>query len=433
MEKRDTLIALVDCNSFYASCEKLFRPDLKNRPVIVLSNNDSCIVAASSEAKKAGLKRGLPLFQQKQLIESCGAAVFSSNYTLYADISRRVIMALGELAPSIETYSIDEAFIEVPFRLGADPRKIASYGREVREKVTRYTGIPVSVGISSTKTLAKAASRLAKKNNKGEMEHLYIIDNENRIPSLKAVAVEDVWGIGMRYSLFLRERGIHTAYAFSLLDPWWVKKKMTLTGYRTLLELNGEKQVNPEDPSSGKKAIISSRQFGRPVTSLEELLEAVSDYATGASEKLYRQSSSAGAVTVVLETDRHREGEKYYSAGRSFLFPSPVSYTPDIIKASCALMKEIYSSGYNYKRAGVILTDIASTDKMQKELFEEINESGERKKLQQAVSEINFRYGKNTLSSLSRGTGTLKWQMRRQRLSPRYTTDINDFPVVSAG
>ncbi|MDX9800509.1 MAG: DUF4113 domain-containing protein, partial [Spirochaetia bacterium] len=386
----------------------------------------------SAEAKKAGLKRGLPLFQQKQLIDSCKAAVFSSNYTLYADISRRVIMALGELAPSIEAYSIDEAFIEVPLRDSSDPCKIASYGREVKEKVFRYTGIPVSVGIAATKTLAKAANRLAKKTDTSISPQVYIIDDKNRIPSLKAVAVEDVWGIGMKYSLFLRERGIHTAYDFSLMDRWQVKKKMTLTGYRTLMELNGEKQVKSEHPEVEKKAILSSRQFGRPVTELKELLEAVSDYASGASEKLYRQSSSAGAVTVFIETDRHREGEKYYSACRGFTFPSPVSYTPEIIKAACSLVKEIYSIGYNYKRAGVILTGIVSTEKIQKELFEEINESDERKKLQQVISEINFKYGRNTLSSLSRGTGRPEWQMRRQMLSPRYTTDINDFPVVSA-
>ncbi len=433
MINHKSLIALVDCNSFYASCEKLFRPDLKNTPVIVLSNNDSCIVASSSEAKKAGIKRGLPLFEQKHLIESCGAAVFSSNYTLYADISRRVMNVLEELTPSLEVYSIDEAFIELPFCVDDDPRNISAYGIDVCNKVTRYTGIPVSVGIAETKTLAKAANRLAKKIECSGSAPVYIIDDTNRISVLKAVAIEDVWGIGRQYALFLRERGINTAFDFSLCDPWWVNKRMTLTGYRLLKELNGEKQIKAEDGFLEKKGILSSRQFGRPVTEIRELLEAVSDYATNASEKLHKQSSSAGAVTVFIETDRHRENQKQYQAARSFDFPSPVSYTPAIIKAAQRLVKGIYRSGFNYKRTGVILTGIVPTDKMQKYLFENINESDELVNLQKTVSSINSRYGRNTLSSLSRGTAGAEWHMRRQMLSPRYTTNTNDFPIVFAG
>ena len=450
MHADDRLIALVDCNSFYASCEKIFRPDLKNRPVIVLSNNDGCIVAASGEAKEAGIKRAQPLFEQKKAIREKNIEVFSSNYTLYADISRRIMEILKEICIHVEIYSIDEAFITLPAI--RKESEITEFALNIREKLRQCTGVMVSIGIGKTKTLAKIANRAAKKktlslnhlnsapqNNIKDCsaaaypEGVYILDSINTDEVLKATAVEDIWMIGRQYAFMLHENSIHTAFDLKNTDSWWIRKKMTVNGYRTQCELKGSPSFAPEDLRAPRKGIVASKQFGRPVTELSELREAVADYASEAAEKLHRQDSSASSFTVFLETNRHREQDKQYKAAWTVKTPSPVDYIPAITSAAEKALAVIYKEGYRYRKTGIIITDICSNKTKQIELFENENKSQE-KKLTAAVRELNLKYGRNTVSSLSAGNCKKEktWYMRRELLSPCYTTNFSDFPVVFA-
>ncbi len=452
------MIALVDCNSFYASCEKIFRPDLRDRPVVVLSNNDGCIVAASGEAKEAGIKRAQPLFEQKQLIKQKKIEVFSSNYALYADISRRIMELLKEMCLNVEIYSIDEAFTVLPSRLKGN--EITLFASKIREYIHQCTGVSVSVGIGETKTLAKIANRMAKKiklpgpqgYSAGRREEyndpfhegaerrrqkppsgIYIIDSANIDKALRATSVEDIWMVGRQYAFMLHENSIHTALDLRNAESWWIRKKMTVTGYRTQCELKGIPSFDPEDIASPRRGIIASKQFGRPVTGIEELKEAVAEYASEAAEKLHKQDSSASSFTVFLETNRHRENEKQYKAAWTVKTSVPVDYVPAITAACEKALAEIYREGYRYRKTGVIITDICSNSKKQLSLFTDRREE-EEKKLTHAVREINRKYGRNTVASLSAGTPKRKkeWLMRREMLSPGYTTRIEDFPVVYA-
>ena len=446
------LIALVDCNSFYASCEKIFRPDLKNSPVIVLSNNDGCIVAASGEAKEAGIKRAQPLFEQKKTIREKKIEVFSSNYTLYADISRRIMEILKEICLSVEIYSIDEAFVTLPSRLNG--REITEFALMIRKIIRQCTGVWVSVGIGKTKTLAKIANRAAKnkkvssayeriRKKTGDtakilgtasyLEGVYILDSSNTDEVLKATAVEDIWMIGRQYAFMLHENSVHTAFDLKNTDSWWIRKEMTVKGYRTQCELRGCPSFAAEDMGAPRKGIVTSRQFGKPVTEMEELREAVAEYAAEAAEKLHRQDSSASSFTVFLETNRYREHEKQYKAAWTVKTPSPVDYIPSITSAAEKALSAIYKEGYRYRKTGIIITDICSNSKKQMELFSSENKASE-KKLTEAVRELNLKYGKNTVSSLSAGNRKKDktWYMRREMLSPCYTTKITDFPVVFA-
>ena len=466
----DKMIALVDCNSFYASCEKIFRPDLRNSPVVVLSNNDSCIVAASEEAKKAGIKRAQPLFEQKKIIKENGIEVFSSNYTLYADISRRIMELFKEMCLSVEVYSIDEAFITLPSRLKG--KEVTDFALSVRDRIKQCSGVPVSVGIGKTKTLAKIAGRIAKKQHAGEElkqckltgglaaevkiypnvppqtlcprgashseghiypEGIYIIDSTNIDAALEATAVENIWMVGRQYAFLLHENSIHTALDLREADSGWIRKKMTVTGYRTQCELKGIPSFDAEDLNAPRKGIIASRQFGRPVTDLRDLKEAVAEYAAEAAEKLHRQDSSASSFTVFLETNSYRENEEQYKAAWTVKTHRPVDYLPSITAAAVKALSVIYKEGYRYKKTGIIITEICSNKKKQLALFPDGTEK-EEKALTETVREINRKYGRNTVSSLSAGTAHCRkdWLMRREMLSPCYTTRISDFPAVFA-
>ncbi len=426
------MIALLDCNSFYASCEKIFRPDLRDSPVVVLSNNDSCIVAASGEAKEAGIKRAQPLFEQKRTIEENRIAVFSSNYALYADISRRIMGILKDSCSQIEVYSIDEAFIHIPERLKRN--EITEFASNLKNRITQWTGVPVSVGIGKTKTLSKIASRMAKKrtiNQKpGIPGGIYIIDDSNLDDALAATAVEEIWMVGRQYAFLLHKNGIHTALDLKNADSWWIKKHMSITGYRTQAELKGDISFPPEDSTEQRKAIVSSRQFGRPVTEIKEMKEAVSEYAAEAAEKLHRQNSSASSFTVFIETNRYREEEKHYSAAFTVKTEEPVSYIPEIISAAQKALSAVYKEGRSYRKAGIIITDIS--DNSGKQLFLFSDSSSAKDRLTKTVRELNIKYGKNTVASLSKGTSYREWVMKREKLSPCYTTRMDDFPSVFA-
>ncbi len=406
------LIALVDCNSFYASCESVFRPSLKGKPVAVLSNNDGCVVAASSEAKALGIKIGTPIFECSALLKKHGGEVFSSNYALYGDMSRRVMEILSMFSPDIEVYSIDEAFISLK-GIG-DPSKT---GRAIRYTVGQWTGIPVSVGIASTKTLAKAANRVAKKKSV-HAGYLYLPAIE-AAGVLKDMDVSDVWGVGDEYSKLLHANGIHTALELRDADEKWIRKKMTVKGLRTVMELRGHPCIDFEFQASPKKAIANSRSFSRPIESLDEMREAIAAYSSIAAAKLRSQKSAASAVVVFIMTDRFRNAPQH-AANACVKFPVPTSYTPDIISCAHSGLESIYKKGFGYKKAGVILEGIIPESDIQGNLF--VRENSEKKySLMRAMDSINSRFGAGALSTASEGLEKT-WGMRRGLLSNGYTT-----------
>lgn len=415
------VFALVDCNNFYASCERVFNPAVRKRPVIVLSNNDGCVVARSAEAKEAGVPFAAPYFKIRALAEKYKMAVFSSNYTLYADMSHRVMSILEMYSPDVEVYSIDEAFLSLSGISGS----LYDYGRDIRGTVLKWTGLPVSVGIAPTKTLAKAASHLAKKDP--AMGGVFDMTMSDRERYLEKVSVGDIWGIGRKYAEKLNGRGIYSAADFARADEKWVKANMTITGLRTLMEIRGHSCMNIDDAPAPKKAIVSSKSFGHSVESIEFLRQSVSSYTARAAEKLRAQSGLAGLVTVFIMTNRFKD-EPQYGASLSCELPEPSSNTPVITRYALALLKHLYKEGYRYKKAGVMLSDIISSRDLQMNLF-----LGERERgsgaLMETMDRVNRVYGSGTLFYASAGTEK-PWSMRRELLSPAYTTRWEDIVEI---
>ncbi len=420
------LYFLVDCNNFYVSCERVFRPSLRERPVVVLSNNDGNVVALSNEVKKMGLPFGAPFFRVKELIRRERVAVFSSNYALYGDMSRRVMECLACFAPEMEIYSIDEAFLS-PGGLAGDP---VEYGRLVRDAVKRWTGIPVSVGIAPTKTLAKLAGRFAKR-DPASGGVLDLIDPSRVEERLAAAGAGEVWGVGERYRLLLERYGIRTALELRDAPDRWVRRNMTVTGLRTVWELRGVPCLPLEEFPAPKKGIVSSRSFGRPVESLDELREAVASYTGRAAEKLRAQKSVAGSITVFLSTNRFREDDPQYSSGLVCRLPVPSSYTPRLMATALHLLGRIYRRGYRYKKAGVMLYEITPEGEAQLDLFSRFQDSDRTRRLMGTVDRVNREMGRQTLRFAAEGN-VGAWRMRRDFLSGRYTTCWTEIPVVRA-
>lgn len=415
------VIALVDCNNFYASCERLFRPDLREKPIVVLSNNDGCIVARSNEAKVLGIAMGAPYFKTKAVIDKHDVQVFSSNYTLYGDLSSRVLTILQELEPEVEVYSIDEAFITLPGTGDA-----AEYGRLIKAKVAQCVGIPVSVGIAPTKTLAKIANRFAKKDSRyGGVVDLTGAGDIDGL--LEAVEVGDVWGIGHRSTEKLNARGIYNARQLRDSDDTWIRKKLTVTGLRTVMELRGIPCVAADSVHATKQSIISSRSFGKPVSSQTDLREAIATHVSIATAKLRAQGSVAGAIQIFFHTNYFKEDAPQYSANLTLPLAQSSSYTPTLIKYALRGLKQLYKAGYDYKKAGVMLTDITSGDCRQGELFGPVD--AEREPLMATVDQINRKWGRNTLQFAAAGIKK-SWQMRQSFKSPAYTTSWGEIPVV---
>jgi len=407
------IFALVDCNNFYASCERVFNPALKKRPVIVLSNNDGCIVALSAEAKELGIHLTAPYFKFKSLAERNNVAVFSSNYTLYADMSHRVMTVLASFSPEVEVYSIDESFLS----LTGMKCSLYDYGCVIRETVMKWTGLPVSVGIAPTKTLAKAAAHLAKKDP--SCGGVFDMTMNDRSVYLKKINVGNIWGIGKKYAEKLNSRGIYTAADFVTADDKWVRSHMPIAGLRTLMEMRGHSCMNIDDTPSPKKAIVSSRSFGQSIESLEFLRQSVSSYAARAAEKLRGENGLAGVVTVFIMADRFRDDPRY-GASLSCELPEASSDTPVITRYALALLNRLYKEGYRYKKAGVMLSGISSSRDLQMNLFLGNRERGSAE-LMNTVDKVNRSYGSGTLFYASAGTEK-PWSMRREFLSPSYTT-----------
>ncbi len=413
------MFGLVDCNNFYASCERVFNPSLNGKPIVVLSNNDGCVIARSNEAKVLGIKMGVPAYQIKGLVKQHDVAVFSSNYVLYGDMSGRVMSMLAELAPEIEVYSIDEAFLNLE-----GIQNLQILGSEIVRQVTRGTGIPVSVGIAPTKTLAKVANKFAKKYP--AYNRLCIIDTEDkRTKALQLTGIGDVWGIGRKQAAKLEKQGVRTAYDFTQLPGSYVRKNMTVTGERIWKELRGISCIDMEIAPPAKKQICTSRSFGKMVEDIDTMSEAIATHASTCAKKLRQQKSYAMSLMVFIHTNNFREDLPQYWKNTIVQLPIPTSDTLEIVEYALSGLKTIFMEGYQYKKAGVIITEI--TTNAQLGLFDSIDRD-KRERLMQVVDKINGKFQHHVKLAVQ-GSGR-DWKLKQEQLSQRYTTDINEVIII---
>lgn len=419
------MFALADCNNFYVSCERLFAPSLNNKPVLVLSSNDGCVIARSNEVKAMGIKMGQPFFQIRQLVEWNNIAIFSTNFALYGDISRRVMRTLQEFAPTTEVYSIDEAFMDLS---GIETDKLKEIGENLALKVKRSTGIPLSIGISPTKTLAKIASKLAKSYPK--LNGCCLMYRPQDIEKvLSTYPIGDVWGIGRRSAKKLEAMGVFTAYSFTKLPQARVQKEMGVVGVRTWLELQGTPCISFEEQPSDKKQISTSRSFSTVIEDYDELHSSVIKFTTMCCEKLRKQGGVCGEVRVYLNTNRFNEGITQHFDNKVIKLEEQTDSTIIIAKAITNGLKEIYRKGVGYKKAGVILSDIGKRENLQKSLFTQ-EETDKQSKLMDVLDNINKEHGRDTVFIASQNTEAIR--INKEHLSQNFTTDWNDILVVKA-
>lgn len=419
------MYALADCNNFFVSCERLFRPDLNGRPVIVLSNNDGCAISRSNEAKALGIRMGAPLFKISDIVKRHDVAVFSGNMELYGDMSRRVQQTLMEFAPAIERYSIDEAFLDLR---GIRDTDFDALAKEISRRCMRDTGIPVSVGIAPTKTLAKIASKLCKQYPKLR-GGCYMHREQDIEKVLRKFPVTDVWGIGRRFSKHLTERGVTTAFEFASLSKEWVRGLMGTTGLRTWRELHGEACIDFEAGFQAKQSICTSRSFATEIYDFAELAEQVAKFTAMTAEKLRRQESACGQLSVFAWTNRFRQDEQP-SKGSSVAVPfeTATDSTPEMVKAAHRALQEIFVRGCGYKKAGVVASAIIPASEVQTALFD-TRDHARQHRLMSAIDSINGSMGRDSIIIASQGFGDIK--MRHEHRSPRYTTDWDDLPTVT--
>jgi len=419
-------IALVDCNNFFCSCERVFNPALVEKPVVVLSNNDGCIISRSEEAKALGIPMGAPLHQQQEVIWKHGVQVFSSNYTLYGDMSARVMSILRAEVPAIEVYSIDEAFLQLPENFTEESAKA------LRAKVLQWTGIPVCIGIAPTKLLAKMANSHAKKNRIVTGGVAEITGQEDGI--LAGMEAGDLWGVGKKLALRLKGMGITTALEFKQADPAAIRRSMGVIGERMLRELNGIPCLELEEMPPDRKGVMASRSFGSPVETLEELEEALANHVARASERIRRFGLLATQMEVFLRTNRFRKEDPQYCPRINITLNRPTDSTSELMTAARDFLHRIYRPGYRYKKTGIQLMNLVSEEEYQPELFDAPRP---RINVDRIVDEINRRLGdpKNpVITRASQGTGGQGrgWKMRSGHRSPHYTTDWKELPVASA-
>lgn len=418
------MFALVDCNNFYVSCERVFNPGLINKPVVVLSNNDGCVVARSNEAKQLGIGMGEPAFKIKKLLQTNEVAVFSSNYQLYGDMSQRVMATLAEFVPEIEVYSIDEAFLN----LAGMKVQLSDYAKLIRQTVHRNTGIPVSVGSGPTKVLAKTANYYAKK--VATNEGLFVITNSQAEieAALEQFDIGEVWGIGRQSAAFLKSNQVKTALDFVKLPDAWVRKHLTVVGLRIKKELEGVSCLPLDLVTPAKKAICTSRSFGELQTELEPIKAAVADFAWKCAYKLLKQHTCARLVIVFLQTNHFSKEDRQYSP--NFICPLPVGTNSglELVKYSLFSLQQIYQAGFRYKKAGVIVTDIVPEDRVQMALFDAGGQE-RHSQVMQVLDQINSKYGADTLKTAIQSSPG-GWRLRQERLSPCYTTRWSDIITV---
>ncbi len=414
-------IALVDCNSFYVSCERLFNPKIQKKAVVVLSNNDGCVISRSREAKDFGIKMGEPYFKVKDLVKKNKVVVYSSNYALYGDISRRVMKVLKTFSPKVEIYSIDEAFIDLTFM---DEKGIENYGREIRSKVLKWTGIPTSVGIASTKTLSKVANHIAKKEKAGV---IYL--NKNIDEKLKKFPIEEVWGVGKQLSKFYYKNNINNAFDLKNVSNTWVKKGTNVLGAKTAMELRGITCIDLQVDEEKRKNCCVSRSFGRKVNNIEELEESIITHCLNAAEKIRAENSVAKTITIFIRTSPFDKNKKYYSNSKTIDLAIPTSDSIELIKNAVKILTDIYKHGYLYQKTGIILSNLKDAKQNNQNLLSPLLEN-KSKRLMEAIDYTNTKYGRYAISIAQVGLDK-GWKMRREHCSKIDTASFDSLPKIS--
>jgi len=416
-------IALIDCNSFYVSCERLFNPKIRRLPVVVLSNNDGCIISRSNEAKALGIKMGEPYFKARNIIIKNNVQVFSSNYSLYGDISRRVMRTLKRFNSKIEVYSIDEAFLDLS---NFSDKDVKDVGKEIRNTVLQWTGIPTSIGIAETKTLSKVANHIAKKQKSGVVSLVNIKDLD---PILEKVEVRDIWGVGKQLSKFYIKNGIYNAKQLKNASNTWIKKTKNVLSSRTAMELRGVPCIEIETKQAKRKSCCVSRSFGKKVEKLRELKESVTSYCLNAAEKIRSESLVSKSITVFIRTSPFQNKGIFYSNSKTIDFPIATNNSIEIVKNALTGLNLIYKDGFKYQKAGIILSGLSDSEKGNS-LFKSTKDE-KIKNLMQSIDSTNYRYGRSTISLASAGINK-KWSMRRQYSSKIDTADFYSLPKILA-
>ena len=416
-------IALIDCNSFYVSCERLFNPKIRRLPVVVLSNNDGCIISRSNEAKALGIKMGEPYFKARNIIIKNNVQVFSSNYSLYGDISRRVMRTLKRFNSKIEVYSIDEAFLDLS---NFSDKDVKDVGKEIRNTVLQWTGIPTSIGIAETKTLSKVANHIAKKQKSGVVSLVNIKDLD---PILEKVEVRDIWGVGKQLSKFYIKNGIYNAKQLKNASNTWIKKTKNVLSSRTAMELRGVPCIEIETKQAKRKSCCVSRSFGKKVEKLRELKESVTSYCLNAAEKIRSESLVSKSITVFIRTSPFQNKGIFYSNSKTIDFPIATNNSIEIVKNALTGLDLIYKDGFKYQKAGIILSGLSDSEKGNS-LFKSTKDE-KIKNLMQSIDNTNYRYGRSTISLASAGINK-KWSMRRQYSSKIDTADFYSLPKILA-
>jgi len=421
-------IALVDCNNFYVSCERVFNPRLEGKPVVVLSNNDGCAVARSAEVKALGIKMGEPWFKMKEVAQKHGIIALSSNYSLYGDMSARVMSILSDFSPNQEIYSIDECFLDLD---GFDPNTLMDYGQKMRQTVRQSTGIPVCVGMADTKTLAKLANHCAKKGLAGSngVCNFGSMDKQQLSALFSDIPVGEVWGIGRRITAKLNEMGILTIQDLRSADPEYIRQQFSVVVERTVKEINGIPCIELEDAAQPRQQIMVSRSFGNEVSQLADLSESISYYATLAAEKLRHDGSVASSLCVFVRTNPFKDDVPQYS--RSMVVPllRPTDDTFKLVQAALQGLKQIYRTGYGYKKSGVLLMALQPKGSVQASLFDEPEDQAKSDSMMRVMDAINRKMGKGSVTVASSGVRP-RWAMRREKKSPSYTTEWGELPVA---
>lgn len=417
------MFALVDCNNFYASCQRVFQPNLVGKPIVVYSNNDGCVISRSNEAKALGVPMGAAAYQWEKFFEQNGIEVFSANFALYGDMSQRVMTILNDFSPEMEVYSIDEAFIKFE---GFERFNLQHIGESMHRRVTKGTGIPISVGIAPTKALAKVANRIAKKFPQ-HTNNVYLIDDEEkRIKALRWLKIEDVWGIGRKHAKRLQAIGVKTALDFTMLDNRWVQDNMAIIGLRLKRDLEGKPTLDLEEAQQ-KKNIAITRSFEGNHAERDFLEERISTFAVTCAEKLRLQKSCCNSVMVFIQTNRHRVDLPQYNRNIVLNLPFPTNSSIEISNFALKALSVIFREGYEYKRAGVIVQDFTDEDKTQMSLFE--NSDERHKKLMQSIDKLNTMFGQQKIKLGSQDPKKV-WKMKQEKLSPSYTTKLSDIIII---
>ena len=418
-------IALIDCNSFYVSCEKLFNPSIIKKPVVVLSNNDGCVISRSNEAKILGIKMGEPYFKIKKIVKKNNVKVFSSNYSLYRDISKRIMKTLKQFSPQIEIYSIDEAFLNLS---SIKDENLLEYGNKIKNIILKWTGIPTSIGIATTKTLSKIANYTAKKEKSGVIS---LINSEKIDKILSEVKINDVWGVGHQLTKFYIKNGINTAYQLKNISNSWIKKNTNVFGSRTAMELKGISCISLEIHQEKRKNCCVSRSFGTKVIKPEELEESITIHCLNAAEKIRIDNQIAKKITVFIRTSPFQKNKKYYANTKDIDLPIGTNDSIELVKQSLNALKYIYKKGYRYQKTGIILSGLKDANIYKKNLLSTICSEEKRKKLMKAIDRTNIKYGRHTLSIAQAGLKK-RWNIKRQHSSKIDTACFELLPVVRA-